>query len=149
MHPRRPDPRILSAGRAHVSRSRIYVSGRRHTGQGICRNERPAGSVQLRFSKSVHIARFCRWLAPETTVHVFTIWAPLEVVLQREATRAQREPLGQRVIETYATLQESLSQLGWLIENLRTPDEAADEIERILGAHPGRKAGHLTSAELE
>lgn len=99
------------------------------------------------FSNAAHISRFCRWLAPDTMVHVFTIWAPLEAVRQREAARTEREPLGARVIETYATLQENLSQLGWLTENVRTPDDAVDDIERILRTHPGRRADQLVAAE--
>ena len=97
------------------------------------------------FTEPSHVGAFCRWLAPATPVHLFTIWAPFDIVQQREATRPGREPLGARVLETYRALEQNLGDLGNIVANTGTPEDTVGQIIGIIGKRGGVPAGHFAS----
>jgi hypothetical protein len=65
-------------------------------------------------------------------VSVFTLWAPLAVVQAREAARADRRPLGDRVAACHRVMERHLAGLGEVV-----PAEApAAEIAELLDRRP-------------
>ncbi len=74
-----------------------------------------------------------RDLLPEKTpVHLFTIWAPLETVIAREANRPNRERLGDRVIHTYEVMQRNLDYLGEIIQNTGSIEAVITRIDSMI-----------------
>jgi hypothetical protein len=92
------------------------------------------------------ISRFCRSLPDMTRVYFFTVWAPLEVVVRREATRPGRERLGERTVETYRALERNLHALGDIIENAETAESAVAEILDKIAGSKGISASRLATA---
>lgn len=72
------------------------------------------------FEKPTHVARFLEFLRPKVPVHLFTLWAPLRVIIEREQARQNRTKLGNRVVECYKTIEQNLDQLGHRIDNTGT-----------------------------
>jgi chloramphenicol 3-O-phosphotransferase len=89
------------------------------------------------------IESFCRCLPAMTPVYFFTIWAPLETVVGREAARPGRERLGDRVVQTYGALERNLRGLGSIVENMTSPEEAATAIRDTIKVSEGIHAGSL------
>lgn len=69
------------------------------------------------FEKPTHVARFLEFFQPKVPVHLFTLWAPLKVIIEREQARQNRSPLNKRVVECYKTIERNLDQLGHRIDN--------------------------------
>ena len=65
-------------------------------------------------------------------VHVFTLWAPLDVVIAREDGRPGRRPLGSRVETCYRTMESNLDTLGSLVHTVGQPVDGvvAELVER-------------------
>jgi len=87
------------------------------------------------FEMPTAVGRFLDAFAPAMPVHLFTLWAPLEVTVAREASRAYRDRtggnLGNRVVECHRTMTMHLDQLGEIVENVgRSADETAAHIHR-------------------
>jgi chloramphenicol 3-O-phosphotransferase len=62
-------------------------------------------------------------------VHLFTLWADLDRVIDRERSRPGRERLGQRVTDCYRTMEQHLGSLGCVIDTSEiSPCRVADEI---------------------
>jgi hypothetical protein len=61
-------------------------------------------------------------------VSVFTLWAALDVVQRREASRAGRAPLGDRVAACHAAMEPNLAGLGEIV----LADRPAAEIAALL-----------------
>ncbi|WP_153771180.1 AAA family ATPase [Labrenzia sp. CE80] len=89
------------------------------------------------------ISRFCQWLPADTRVHLFTIWAPIETVIEREATRDGREPLGDRTLDTYRAVERNLRSLGCTVQNTTSPDAAAAAICVKIAETEGKPAARL------
>ncbi|NRP90716.1 hypothetical protein GFPCMMHI_06643 [Ensifer adhaerens] len=75
---------------------------------------------------------FCSLLPTTTPIHLFTIWAPLDTVVAREASRPGRERLGDRVLQTYQALQRNLPFLGEIIENNDAVEVVAGRIDGLI-----------------
>jgi len=76
-----------------------------------------------RFLASFHL------LAP---VHLFTLWAPLSLVIEREQARPDRDRLGQRVVSCYQSIERNLGQLGQIIDTGDRPAvDVATHIHRL------------------
>ncbi len=88
--------------------------------------------VDFIFSRPDHLDRFETALRSQAPVSVFTLWAPLEVVKTREASRPGRKRLGPRVGECWADLARYRTQLGITIDATVGPIAIADEIQRQL-----------------
>ena len=69
------------------------------------------------FEKPTHVARFLEFFRPKVPVHLFTLWAPLKVITEREQARQNRTKRSQRVVECYQTISRNLDQLGHRINN--------------------------------
>ncbi|MGY4748297.1 hypothetical protein ACVNHC_00375 [Pannonibacter sp. Q-1] len=95
------------------------------------------------FDAAEKISRFCRWLPPDTPVYLFTIWAPIEAVIEREATREGREPLGDLTIQTYRAFERNLRSLGCMVQNTISPEVAASEIFTKITETEGRPAARF------
>lgn len=92
------------------------------------------------FDAAEKISRFCRWLPPDTPIYLFTIWAPIEVVIERVATREGREPLGDLTIQTYREVERNLRFLGCKVQNTVSPEAAASEIFAKIAETEGAPA---------
>jgi predicted kinase len=93
------------------------------------------------FSHPAHLDYYCKALG-RTDVHLylFTLWAPLEVVVARELARPGRRRLGSAVVhECHAEIAENLKQLGHVIENVdRDARDVACTIHDLVMAGTGR-----------
>lgn len=79
--------------------------------------ESGAGTVVFEyiFQTSSHLELFRKHLTDSVPVHLFTLWAPLSVVLSREAARPGRARLGLRTRECFQQLEQNLADLGVII----------------------------------
>ena len=93
------------------------------------------------FEHPGHVHRFLEHVGSDLTgdVFLFTLWAPREVVLERERVRPGRDPLGQRVNDCYTAIEAELPRLGCRIDNVgETPGEVAARILALCEAGTGR-----------
>jgi chloramphenicol 3-O-phosphotransferase len=90
------------------------------------------------FEDQTHIPKFIRSLTVDCDVHFFTLWAPKEIIIDREAKRLGRDRLGIRVRECYNIMEKSLEQLGFIIN---TSDNYPEEIADIIWANVLTKRG--------
>lgn len=66
-------------------------------------------------------------------VHVITLWAPLEVVMTREAHRPNRERLGDRLTACWKELEANLDTLGEvMMTHTLSPEQVAQMIFHSL-----------------
>jgi hypothetical protein len=63
-----------------------------------------------------HVGRFADALPPGLHPQMFTLWTSLDVVAAREAKRADRERLGDRVRISHAEIASNLDALGCVID---------------------------------
>jgi chloramphenicol 3-O-phosphotransferase len=90
------------------------------------------------FEKPGHVSRFLSFFHLEVPVHLFTLWAPFEVVAERERTRPNRKRLESRVVECYRTIERNLDRLGYCIDNTQgTPRQVAEIIYQMCGKNAG------------
>ncbi|GAJ92294.1 hypothetical protein A6U85_20625 [Agrobacterium sp. 13-626] len=89
------------------------------------------------FEKRDSFEWFCGLLPVTIPIHLFTIWAPLDTVVAREASRPGRERLGDRVLQTYKALQCNLPFLGEIIENNDAIEVVARRIDRMIPTSAG------------
>lgn len=91
------------------------------------------------FEEPRFVTRFLDAYTAATPVHLFTLWAPLEVAIAREAARPDRERLGTRVIDCHRTMAAHLDRLGIVIENVgQSVAERAARIHALCGSGAGR-----------
>lgn len=83
------------------------------------------------FEKPTHVARFLEFFQPKVPVHLFTLWAPLKVIIEREQARQNRSLLNNRVVECYQAIERNLDQLGHCIDNIGV--QPIDIAELIYG----------------
>jgi len=90
------------------------------------------------FEHPSHIDRFLASFRGSAPVHLFTLWAPLHVVIARERARAGRERLGERVIACYRAIEGQLTHLGYRVDTVDLPaGEVAHRIYRLCDAGQG------------
>lgn len=87
------------------------------------------------FETARGIEEFRQAYRSSVPVHFFTLWAPLEIVLEREASwtrRQQRQPLGERVEACYQKMQPNLGTLGSVVptDELEVSEVVADILRR-------------------
>jgi len=100
--------------------------------------------VDYVFLRRSHVAYFREGLgSPEPPIHMFTLWAPLDVVQSREQERVARSPLGPAVEECWNEIERNKAILGEFIDNAAVePDEVARRISAsvrhvaVLGGRP-------------
>jgi len=68
------------------------------------------------FLRSAHFRYFREALSAAPSVHVFTLWAPLEVITERNAARSVRPRLGLKLGDTYSEIEQNLPEMGEIIE---------------------------------
>jgi predicted kinase len=88
--------------------------------------------VDYVFLRRSHVAYFRdAFGSPETPLHMFTLWAPLDVVQSRERRRVARSPLGDAVEECRNEIERNQAILGDFIDTT-----AADphEVARMISA---------------
>lgn len=77
----------------------------------------------------------------EARAHVFTLWAPLAVVVDRESRRADRSAPEGRVQACHAFLERHRHELGTVIDAAdRTPDEVAELIQTTVETVNGHRS---------
>ena len=94
------------------------------------------------FEHPRHVRRFVDALPCPAPVHLFTLWAPLAVVLAREVARPHRERLGARVAECHRAMAPALPDLGTIVETADlSAERVAVRIHRLCLAGAGLVAG--------
>jgi hypothetical protein len=94
--------------------------------------------VDYVFEHRRHVDRFLTWAPQKIPVYLFTLWAPLNQVMEQERTRAGRERLGERVQACYKTMQDHIDDLGHLIMNDQIdPASLASRINEAADAGKG------------
>jgi predicted ABC-type ATPase len=91
------------------------------------------------FESPATVRRFLDAYEATAPVSLFTLWAPLGVVAERERCRVGRPPLGDRVTACYRSMESNLADLGHVVDNLRPPHEVAATLDEL-------SAGRLGSA---
>lgn len=66
----------------------------------------------------------------DVPVHLLMLWAPVAIVVEREACRPHRERLGSRVTECWQELAANISELGALVDASRLPGEVTADVAR-------------------
>jgi predicted kinase len=93
------------------------------------------------FSHPAHIEYYCKALGrTDVAIYLFTLWAPLELVVARELARPGRDRLAPAVVhECHAEIAENLERLGHVIENIdRDACDVAGAIHDLVTAGTGR-----------
>ena len=68
------------------------------------------------FERPSNVDRFLASFHLPVPVHLFTLWAPLRLVMEREQARPDHDRLGQRVVSCYRSIERHLDQLGQRID---------------------------------
>ena len=84
------------------------------------------------FDDAEKLDLFCSGLPRETPVFVFTLWAPIDPVIDLEANRVGRERMGHAVVGTYEAIERNLHKLGWVVSNTEAPERTAQTITEAL-----------------
>lgn len=95
------------------------------------------------FDSSEKVSRFCEGLPSDTLTYLFTIWAPIAAVVEREASRDGREPLGDLAVETYRAIERNLSCLGHTVQNTVSAEASALEIFKRITETEGKSAAEF------
>jgi predicted kinase len=82
------------------------------------------------FEERAHIQRFLAAYTAPAPVSLFTLWAPLAVVEERERAREGRAPLGGRVAACHHAMEARLAELGQIVDALALPQAIAELIDR-------------------
>jgi hypothetical protein len=98
------------------------------------------------FERRRHIERFLTSLRADVPVHLLTLWAPLEIVLARDAARAERERLGERVTACWTAMAANLSELSAVIDATASVEHVTAEARRTIAAGNGRLGGRSLAA---
>ena len=86
-----------------------------------------------------HVTYFRTELRGDARVYLFTLWAPLKVIVARERARPGRAPLGPRVVEGYAELERNLDRMGHVLSTVEGgADAVARTIHELVAAGVGR-----------
>lgn len=88
------------------------------------------------FEDQTHIPKFLRYLTVDSEIHFFTLWESLNIIIDREAKRLDRDRLGSRVRECYHTMERSLNKLGLIVD---TSEKLPDEIANSIWSHVQNK----------
>lgn len=84
------------------------------------------------FEREGNVIRFLEACTSSADVYMFTLWAPLETVRRREASRPHRAPLRGRVVECYEAMSRSLDRLGQVVDCRDAPESVAAKIEQLM-----------------
>ena len=92
------------------------------------------------FARAAHFRYFGDALPPRAMVEIFTLWAPLEVIVARHAERDERDRCGSDVRGSYLEMQHNSGQMGRIIDNVESdPKPPAVRIHELL-LNAGRAA---------
>ncbi len=94
------------------------------------------------FLRPAHLGYFLHALgvSAETSVHMFTLWGPLELVQARERQRVGREPLGAAVEECWREIAANRPVLGECLDNTAG---VAEDTAQLIFSSVRRGAGRL------
>lgn len=85
------------------------------------------------FLRSAHFRYFREALPGTASVHVFTLWAPLELLTERDAARSGRARLGLKLRDTYSEMTQNLAEMGEIIDAAApTTSELARRIHELV-----------------
>jgi predicted ABC-type ATPase len=78
-----------------------------------------------------HVRRFLDAYDAAAPVSLFTLWAPFEVIVEREQERVGRGPLGARVEACYRSIGSNLGELGQIVPNVGAPEGVAAVLDEL------------------
>jgi chloramphenicol 3-O-phosphotransferase len=91
------------------------------------------------FLRSAHFRYFREALPAAVSLHVFTLWAPLEIITERDAARPSRPRLGLGSYDSYSEMQQNMAEMGQIIDAASAdPGQLARRIHELVA----RSAGH-------
>ena len=96
------------------------------------------------FSRPQHLSHLEAGLeaSKDLSVHLFTLWAPLDVVQNRERARTGRKQLGEAVSESWHEIASNRPALGEFVDNnVTTAEETARHLSTLLATGVGRLGG--------
>ncbi len=89
------------------------------------------------FLRSAHFRYFREALSVAPSVHVFTLWAPLEIITERDAARSVRPRLGLKLCDTYSEIAQNLAEMGQVIDATSAdPEQLARLIHEFVAHGP-------------
>jgi thymidylate kinase len=77
------------------------------------------------FENASLLPKFMDHLKVDCPVHLYTLWASQNTVIEREAHRKGRQRLGKRVLDCYSMMSTELGKLGCVVD---TTDKSPDEV---------------------
>jgi chloramphenicol 3-O-phosphotransferase len=80
---------------------------------------------------AAHVRRFLDAYDAAAPVSLLTLWAPLDVVVERERERVGRTPLRERVEAGYRAMESSLGELGHIVQNVGPPEDVAALLDEL------------------
>lgn len=83
------------------------------------------------FEHPRHVQRFLDAYNAAAPVSLFTLWAPLELVQERERARDGPRRLGDRVEACYRSMHANLDGLGRVLDNLDAPERIAETLDGL------------------
>jgi len=91
------------------------------------------------FLRAAHFRYFSEGLPEATVVKVFTLWAPLSTVMERDRERTERQRIGPGARECYLEMQHNLGIMGQIVDNTAgDPGRAAAHIHELSSAAVAR-----------
>ena len=97
----------------------------------------PRVIVDYVFLRAAHFRYLTEALPVGTVVRIFTLWAPLEVAIERDQGRAGHLPASAGLRSSYLEMQQNLALMGQLIETATLPaGVTAARIHQLLLTPP-------------
>jgi len=84
---------------------------------------------EYEFLRASHLAYFRDALTVSAELHVFTLWAPLECLVERSGGQPDARPSGLTLVDSHREMATNLSQLGQIVETDRL---SAAEVARHI-----------------
>ena len=116
-------------------------------GASLIRNYLDAGYklviFEYVFPSKQQIDYFFEELKVDVPVFLYTLWAPLEVVKEREASRVERASLGEQVTKCHQELATNLNDLGHIIH---TDQLTLEEVVKTVLNESSQKRTALNNA---
>lgn len=89
------------------------------------------------FEERAHVDRFLGACRSEAPIQLFTLWTTLDVVVEREASRHGRAPLGERVQDCWRAMAQNLPTLGDPIDASGDIAHVLEDVQRRMQAGAG------------
>jgi hypothetical protein len=122
---------VIVNGPAGVGKTTVGRLLAARAANGVCIHGDAPADFEYCFESADDGRRFLDAYDGPATVSLFTLWAPLDAVVERERRRVGRAPLGERVEACYRSMESNLADLGRVVENVGPPHEVARVLDEL------------------